>query len=368
MRFVDAHTHLELFAFRDVPLEKARSVEDVRNMILSLPKEVVLGWGWREESLGTSLEREHLEDIPKAVLLLRMDAHVGVVNGRLIDTIGLEKSDKFDPERGYLYEEELWRVASLLKPKGNDMAKAIMKGLREAASMGVVEIHDFVDGDLAEVYAGLEDIPVSVVLMPYYEDHERVVDVVRRSKRFRLGWVKIFVDGSIGARTAYLKEPYEDTSSRGLLLKNYREIASAVEELESKGLRVALHAIGDGAVEECLRAFEVVRPKLPYHRIEHAELITRDQALRAKELRLLLCMQPNFTPFFRETYLKALGRERGSRINPIGMLDELGVDMIFGSDMMPFDPMYGFNYAKSILGERKAKYYYGGWRDEGRYL
>ena len=368
MRFVDAHTHMELLAFRQVPADRAGSVEELKKMILGLPGDVVLGWGWREETLGEPLERKHLEDIPKAVLLLRMDAHVGVVNGRLIEMLGLEESERFDPERGYLYEEELWRVASVLKPRGKEMAEVLLKGLKEASSMGIVEVHDFVDGELAEIYACLEELPVRVVLMPYHEDYERVVEVVRGSKKFQLGWVKVFVDGSIGARTAYLKEPYEDTDSRGTLLKNHRQIASIIEELESEGLRISLHAIGDGAVEECLKAFEMAKPKLPYHRIEHAELITREQALRAKELRLLLCLQPNFTPFFRETYIRALGQERFKRINPIGMLDELGVDMIFGSDMMPFDPRFGFSYAKALLGERKAKYYYGGWRDEGRYL
>ena len=359
---------MELLAFRDIPLERAKSVEDVRDMILSSPKEVVLGWGWREENLGEPLERKHLEDIPKAVLLLRMDAHVGVVNGRLIEMLGLEESERLDPEKGYLYEEELWRVASALKPRGEEMKKVILRALREASSMGIVEVHDFVDGELAEIYAEIEDPPVRVILMPYYEDYERVIEVVRGSGRLQLGWVKVFVDGSIGARTAYLMEPYEDTDSRGVLLKSHGEIASIIERLESEGLRISLHAIGDGAVEECLRAFEEVRPRLPYHRIEHAELITREQALRAKELRLLLCLQPNFTPFFKDTYLRALGEERFRRINPLSMLDELGVDMIFGSDMMPFDPWFGFDYARSVLGERKAKYYCGGWRDEGRYL
>ena len=368
MKFVDAHTHLELFAFRDVPLEKARSVEDVRSMIRGSPKEVVLGWGWREEYLKIPLEREHLEDIPKAVLLLRIDAHVGVVNGRLIDMLGLKKNSKFDPDKGYLYEEELWKVASLLKPTGERMKKLLLRGLRKAASMSVVEVHDFVDGELARIYADLENLPVSLVLMPYYESYEEVVDVVKSSDKLRLGWVKIFVDGSIGARTAYLKDPYEDTNGRGMLLKDHGELAFAIQELESKGLRVALHAIGDGAVEECLKAFERAKPKLPYHRIEHAELITEEQALKAKELGLLLCVQPNFTPFFKETYLRALGKERFERINPIYMLDRLGVDMIFGSDMMPFDPTYGFEYARRTLGDRKARYYYGGWRDEGRYL
>jgi len=86
------------------------------------------------------------------------------------------------------------------------------------------------------------------------------------------------------------------------------------------------------------------------------------QAQRVKELGLILCIQPNFNPVFMQTYLKALGKERASKLNPIKMLDELGVDMVFGSDMMPFDPEVGIEYASKILGREKAIYYYGGWK------
>ncbi len=371
MNFVDSHTHLELFAFMKIPFNEITSLKELKEYINEAEEDVILAWGWDEDRLGFQIERKHIEDVRKPVLLIRLDGHVGVVNGAMLEMIGSPKHGRYDPERGYLYEDLLWHVIGRLKPKGEKMKTYLRRGLSEAKRKGIVEIHDYVDEELARLYLELEDLPLDIVLMPYYESYRRVIKLLegRNLNRLKLGWVKVYVDGSIGARTAYLKEPYRDRPGwKGLLLKDREEIAMIVNELEERGLRISLHAIGDGAIEECLLAFEKVKHRLKYHRIEHAELITYEQALRAKEMDILLCVQPNFKPLFFKTYLRALGEERTERICPIGMLDELGVDMIFGSDMMPFDPNFGLTYAEEVLGEERAKYYYGGWRYEGRYL
>ncbi len=259
-----------------------------------------------------------------------------------------------------------------MKPKEESMREALRRAVFTARGFGIEEVHDYVDEELAELYLSLEEeLPLRVVLMPYHEHYRGVVDLLkeRGPEKLSLGWVKVFVDGSVGARTAYLKEPYEDRKdSRGLLLRSAEELTSMLKELESEDLRASFHAIGDGAVEECLVALERAKPELKFHRIEHALLLDREQALRAKELNVLFCIQPNFKPFFRETYLKALGEERFRYAVPLKLLDSLGVDMVFGSDMMPFDPSYGLGYAREVLGREKAEYYYSGWRKVKDYL
>ncbi|RLJ71005.1 hypothetical protein BCF55_1294 [Hydrogenivirga caldilitoris] len=373
MSLVDAHTHLELLALRKVPFDSLSSVEELLSYLRNIREDFILAWGWDEKKLGRAPLREDLDSVDVPVLLLRMDAHVGVANSKLIEDMGLEeKGEFFDPDRGFLYETLLWGVVEKMKPKGRKMRDTLLKATQYAFKMGVIEVHDYVDSEVAGLYRELDtELPIRIVLMPYYENYMDVVQLFegRAFKSLRLGWVKVFVDGSVGARTAYLSEPYEDKKGwRGNLLRGKEELVRIIGELEERRLRVSLHAVGDGAVEECLRAFEEVKPTLKYHRIEHAVLMSREQALRARDLNLLICVQPNFKPFFRETYLKALGKKRYRECVPISMLDSLGVDMVFGSDMMPFEPHYGLDYAKKILGEEKAKYYYGGWRKEGRYV
>jgi len=96
-------------------------------------------------------------------------------------------------------------------------------------------------------------------------------------------------------------------------------------------------------------------------------MIDSYQAKRVNDMGITLCVQPNFNPVFMQTYIKALGEDRAHRMNPLKMLDEIGVNMIFGSDMMPFDPGVGSDYASQILGKEKALYYYGGWKHNRTY-
>ncbi len=366
MRFVDAHTHLELFALKGLPIENARSKEDLIGMIQSISEKPVVAWGWNEESLGENITKSDINRFSFPVVLIRIDGHVGVINDRVIEDFNLKPSGNFDAENGYVFEEVLRHVASSLKPK--DLTKPLLRAQRKALSRGILEVHDFVDYNVARTYFIIRekrDLRLNVVLMPYYEDYERILellDTYGEDSSIKLGWVKVFVDGSIGARTAYLNQNYNDRASRGNLLIPEERLISIVSELERRGLRISMHAIGDGAIEAVVNSLEMATPKLKGHRIEHAEMINADHVKRLKELGVTLCLQPNFNVVFMETYEKALGHKRASCMNPLKMLDEMNADIIFGSDMMPFDPQIGLDYASGILGHDKALFYYGGWR------
>jgi len=368
MRFIDAHTHLEFFALKRLPIEKARTKKDLISIIESGDEKPIVAWGWSEESLGEPVTRKDIDKFPFPTLLIRIDAHMGVINRSAIEELKLTPSEKFDSKLGYVYEEVLWNIASVLKPK--EIAEDLLNAQREAISNGITEVHDFADARIAETYFKLREegkLKLRVVLMPYHRDYEKVQRLFNthgEDDLIKFGWVKIFVDGSISARTAYLREPYDDKPTRGILLKTEEELRSIIKELDDKGIKIALHAIGDGAIDVVLNAFEKANISLRGHRIEHAEMIYSEQAKMAKEMNLILCIQPNFNVTFMETYIKALGKHRAERMNPIKMIDEIGANIIFGSDMMPFDPKVGLEYASLILGEDKALYYYGGWRNK----
>ncbi|WP_461830044.1 amidohydrolase family protein, partial [Aquifex sp.] len=349
----DAHTHLELFALWEVPFKEFSSKEELIKYLRSLRKERLAAYGL-EYSLG--ITPEDLNQVPYPLLLIYKDGHKGIGNEALLRELGLESYT--------LKEHKLWEVANRLKPKGEGMRRALERGLQKAKEIGLSEIHDFVDGELACLYSEME-LPVNVVLMPYFEHREAVLKYI--NKNLKVGWIKIYVDGSISARTAYLKEPYEDTPTRGVLLVEEKKLSEMIKEVEALGLRVALHAIGDGAIEVALNAFERANITRKYHRIEHAELITEKQITRAKELSLLLCMQPNFSCYYAEIYKKALGK-RAKRINPFDKVYESGADLIFGTDMMPFDINYAVECAKKKLPEDAVLYLFGGWKEVRDYV
>lgn len=350
---------MELLALSSVPFHRFKEKGELIEYLRGLKKDKLVAYGL-DYSLGITPEDINSLDYP--VLLLYKDGHKGILNDGMKKLLGKREN--------FLTEKELWEAVSLLKPRGKELREYIFEGLERAKEMGISEVHDYVDHKVAKIYFENEP-PLNVVLMPYYEDYREVLKLFERygdRKKLKLGWVKVYVDGSISARTAYLKEPYEDTETRGELSISEERLVEIIKELERENLRISLHAIGDGAIEVALNALEKANVSLKYHRIEHAELITEKQIERAKELNVLLCMQPNFNCYYGDIYVKALGEERAKRINPIDLVDRLGAELIFGTDMMPFDINYAVECAKKRLTEEKVIYYFGGWKSDKSYL
>jgi predicted amidohydrolase YtcJ len=150
--------------------------------------------------------------------------------------------------------------------------------------------------------------------------------------------LKIFTDGALGARTAALGGFYK--GGGGLLLHSGAELEKLFRTAARLTGRIAVHAIGDAALEQVISVLEKRGAGKDLEvRIEHAQLITREQARRAKKLGVALCMQPNFSAD-SVCYADRLPARYLRANNPFRMLiDEAGFmpgrDLVFGSDGMP---------------------------------
>jgi hypothetical protein len=197
----------------------------------------------------------------------------------------------------------------------------------------------------------------------------------------RVGAIKTYTDGSIGGRTAKLSRPYDDWPAgegddaddaddetgdpTGEWVVAPAELRDLVARADAEGFQVAAHAIGDEAVDAVLDAVAAVGegddegPDAavagagpgpagdgPRHRIEHAELATDEAIDRMAELGVVASMQPNFHRWAGADglYDARLG-DRRTDTNRLGRVREAGVDLAFGSDCMPMDPLYGLQHA-----------------------
>jgi hypothetical protein len=165
----------------------------------------------------------------------------------------------------------------------------------------------------------------------------------------QIGPVKQLMDGSLGARTAALFDPYEDEpSTSGLVLLKPEVLTENIVKAHTAGLQTATHAIGDLAVEYVLDSIQEALRRQPRknhrHRIEHCELTSAQQIERIKRLEIIPDMQPNFIGEWSgpgSMYNQRLGNKREHMSNQYrAMLDE-GIKLAFGSDGMPFNPIYG---------------------------
>jgi hypothetical protein len=163
------------------------------------------------------------------------------------------------------------------------------------------------------------------------------------------------VDGSIGARTAWLADPYlDEEGGTGASYFADDELAEFFHGAHGAGLQVGVHAIGDRAIDQVLSAWERVYHALDSrdrrhfrarrHRIEHFEVVSASQVERAAMLGLAASVQPSFDAVWGGAgglYEVRLGARRAAAMNPFRSMLQRGVEVGVGSDapITPLDPM-----------------------------
>ncbi|MHA2620457.1 MAG: amidohydrolase [bacterium JZ-2024 1] len=364
--FVDAHTHLASYgaSLTDLRLQDLTSAEALYEAVRQRasrtpPGSWILGRGW-DESRWTPAEpptfrrlSDLLPDHP--VFLLRVDGHIALLNALALQKLGLDPARYAD---GLLKESELDAVRALFRGTPEARADAIIEGAREALRLGITCIHEMAHYEDILAYRLLNDqrrLPLRVYLIPYWEAWQRArSEGILPPPDGRWLWtrgVKFFADGSLGAHTALLSEPYADAVNE--FGRHYEEpevTASRIREVISEGYQPAIHCIGDAAIEWTLRVLEAESPRVKSlrPRLEHFELPTDAHLQRLKQLSGIASMQPNFTGqwgFPGGLYEQRLGGERLARMNPLWKLHRLGIPICLGSDTMPMSPVFGIRSA-----------------------
>jgi len=376
--FVDAHVHLSgtgtIMAGLD--LSQARTREDLLDRTRAHVESTsgpVLGLGfdetrWPDPELPTRPELDAISAEP--VVIVRADGYVSLVNAAALDAAdvgaleGVERAPGGEPTgrlRGDANSRaQLWYFQSL---PDRVVQEAQLRAAGLAASRGVTCVHEMAipdkrgRRDVEVLLDQLLDLPVDVV--PYIADRDIPYVIDRSQPRIggdlflRIGG-DLFLDGSIGARTAALTEPYVDGEGNGSLAYDDDDLAEFLHNAHLAGLQTGLHVIGDAAIEQSLRVWERVYGTLGTrerrhfrarrHRLEHFEMASEGQVERAGALGLAISIQPAFDALWGhpgQLYELRLGEARASRMNPFRWLVARGLELGAGSDtpVTPLDPM-----------------------------
>lgn len=200
------------------------------------------------------------------------------------------------------------------------------------------------------------------------------------NRKFKISCVKILADGSLGARTAFMRKPYkDDPTTVGLAIyENQEDLDYLVMKAHRNNMAAAIHAIGDGAVEMCLNAIERARREMPYvhprHGIVHCQITDKDQIRRFKELDVIAYIQPVFIDYDMHIVYDRVEKELADTSYAWKDYIESGVYAPFGTDcpVESFEPMRGIYCAvtgcdtkgngpcwkKQILSRKQALYGY----------
>jgi predicted amidohydrolase YtcJ len=307
--FTDSHVHFPTWSLglRQARLEGARSLDEALDRVVAArPLVPEGGWlrglGWREGDWSEPPTREALDravpDVPAA--LMSKDYHSLWLNSAALERADapLEVPGGVVEPSGILRENAAWAFRDrYVRPTVEEMVEASREGMRVAASRGVVAIHDK-DGWLGafEVFARLLEAGELDLRVWQSFPWDRLDDLRALGLRsgfgdemLRMGYLKGFMDGTLGSATARLLDGSGvEISSRELLEDVIRRAAEA-------GWPVAVHAIGDAANRAALDAFEATRelwqPLGLRQRIEHAQLLDEAEIGRFAELGVAASVQ-----------------------------------------------------------------------------
>jgi predicted amidohydrolase YtcJ len=324
--FTDSHVHFPTWAIaqHEVRLEGTRSLDEALGRIRDALGDVRAGaWlrgrGWRSGDWQPDVEptKEDLDGLggETPVALMARDSHsvwlnsaaLARANGDLHVPGGVVEVDERGEPTGVLREESCWHFRdAYIETTDDEYVEAMRAGVRLANARGVTAVHDKdgwlgalrfwqrleADGALslrvwqslpAEQAAGLGELGIASHF---------------GSERLRIGYLKVFMDGTLGSQTARMLD------GSGVEITSRAEFAELIRAAARAGFPVAVHAIGDQANRDALDAFEETRPDWQplglRQRVEHAQLLAPEDVARFAELGVAVSAQFSHAPSDRD--------------------------------------------------------------------
>ncbi|RSM78173.1 amidohydrolase [Kibdelosporangium aridum] len=376
---IDGHLHpvMGLRLTADVDLSTARSLEDVQHLLAAAaadrgPDEWVQAWGLDPNVFGgqpvTSATIEAAVGGRPAFVRM-FDAHSALATPAALRLAGVDGPRRFAQRSSVVCDDAGRPTGLLLEAAAMDLvaeqvprepvavrAARLRALLGDMAATGLTGGHvmDLL-GDSAAVVATAEDLgdlPLRLRFAPWCEpgvDADGLAELIalqgRRGRRWEIGGVKFFIDGTIDNGTAWLEEADALGESTDSFWTDPADFTKAVHVLAAAGVQTATHAIGDAAVRYVLETLDgLSRATAAPHRIEHIETLPTELIDRFRRQGVVASMQPTHSHFTRadhtDNWSSRLGDERADRAWRCRDLRDAGVPVVLGSDwpVAPFDP------------------------------
>lgn len=373
----DSHVHFPTWSLaqRDVKLEGASSLAEALDRIRRHPRggSWVRGSGWRSADWEAQPTKEALDEVTGSTpaALWSRDYHslwlnsaaIALAGGRLEAEGGVVERDERGEPTGVVREESAWRFLTRFERATRDeYVDAVREGMQIAASRGVTAIHDK-DGWLGapgifQAVAQRHGLLLRVWQSVPFERLAELEELGLRSpfgdEFLRIGYLKGFMDGTLGSQTAWLLD------DSGVRITSGEELADVVRRAARAGWPVAVHAIGDRANREALDAFEATRdewaPRGLRQRIEHAQCLAPEEMPRFAALGVAASVQFSHAPSDRDL-AERFWADRLDGAYAFRSLVESGAVVANGSDapVEELDPLAGIRAGVlRTLDERPA--------------
>jgi len=379
---IDAHVHLMQtgFAMQRVNLDGARDVSEAVQRVCeramqTLPGTWIQGWGWQQAAWGGDFPTAQQLDAATTahpVALRAKSGHALWVNTHALRLAGIT-SQTPNPAGGEIVRDGHGEPSGVLLEAAMDLItrhippptwaeedEATLLAMRAMNRAGLTGVH-CMDGqggiNSFRAYQRLREAGRSTLRICKQLPVEDLAAIIGAGLRsgfgdpwLRIGGVKIFADGALGSRTAWMMNPYEgEPDNFGIALYRAEALAALVHQAQANGLSVTVHAIGDRAnrmILDILDAQARTVHRALRHRIEHAQVLHPDDIPRFGRLGLIASVQPIHATQDMHMVDRYWGA-RGRYAYAFRSLLNSGARLALGSDspVETFNPLVGLHAA-----------------------
>jgi predicted amidohydrolase YtcJ len=377
--FNDSHLHLLGLGLglNQMDLSYMTSIKEVitqsKKYLKTRPNLKILeGRGWHQEHFEENrfLEREDLDkislDLP--IIFRRACGHILTANSKALELIKSENLEvpggAIDLEKGILKENAQELLLNKLPvPEANEIKEYFITGSKFLRAKGITSVQSddfcvYPKEYTKRIYTVLESLKKDAPVRIYEQSLFRTIDHFNEyiEKGYQMttndtfvnwGPLKILLDGALGSKTAYLREPYKNTNEHGILMYAPERLFEYVKLADDNNIDVAIHGIGDGAIDLAIKAIENTKNINRRHSIIHCQITTGDLIDRIKKNNILVHIQPIFLDYDIHMVEDRIGSERASVSYAYQTMHRKGITIAFGSDapVDQADPILGMHLA-----------------------
>ena len=387
--FIDSHLHMAILGMNTMAVDcrspGVKSIEDIKALLREKAKTVPKGawvraWGYDHSKLAENRHPTKYdldEAVPEhPVILSRTCAHISVHNSKSLELAGITDStpspeggviDKDDGKvNGVMFENAHMDMLKIALPKEEELRQAMINANKVFVSEGITQIHDAggygqIQVDVMREMSENNEIDVKIYNFFFsFTDNlnfingyiEKGYSTDMDSANFKIGPIKLMIDGSSSGPTAATLEPYtSNPDDCGIMTMEQEQIDEYVLRAHKAGYQMTCHAVGDKAVTSILDALEKAFLAFPAenrrHRVEHCAIINDELLARIKKLGVVPVPQPVFLYEFGDGYMRNYGEKRVSNMFACKSYFDAGV-ICAGSSDCPVtfsNPLLGIHLA-----------------------
>ncbi len=399
---IDSHDHFMLTSLKlkyQVDFSKVRSFNDFRNILKENKNKVVHGWfqgygineyNMKEKRLpDINVIDEIMGDVP--VFITQMTEHYGIANSKALEIADINRNteapenSKFGKDingnpNGILYEANAMDLVKRKIPEYdvNDYIEAIKSGSELYMKAGISTVKD-IGGTGKDINEETRIKAINMlseenkhkiriaVALPVYTLNEvnkkiELAKTVNENDNIKFAGFKMFLDGSILSKTAWMKNSYaNDRNNYGISLWDIDNFKQALKQLSMTGFHISIHTIGDKAIETALDIIEEMETSGNKSRfaLVHCYKLDKNIIQKLKKLGVSVETQLAFIYFIGDSLVDNIGINESKCMFPVKTMIKKGIKVTNSSDspVTPFNPLYGIYssiFRKTLTGKNSG--------------